>query len=69
MTAPSRVEIVEALPGGADVVCCVIATREKVAIVVNPMYPDAEAHARAHLPEKLTGIWICGPECDTVVAS
>jgi hypothetical protein len=58
---PERV--VEYLAGDCTVLCAVVATRGRVVIVVNSVYPDALAHAEAHLNGAGMGVWVCRPEC------
>ncbi len=54
---------VHSLDGDETVLCAVIATEGKVVIVVNTRYPDALAHAEAHLAHGLDCVFICTPDC------
>ncbi len=60
--SPERV--IHPLVGDCTVLCVVIATREKIVIVVNAGYSHALKHAERHIANgNGEGVWICGPEC------
>ena len=55
---------IEQLDGDDTVLCVLAAARQKIVAVVNTPYPEAEAHARAHIAAGFGDVQICGPECD-----
>ena len=54
---------IEQLEGDETVLCVLVAARQKI-VVVNSRYPEAEAHARAHIAAGFGDVQICGPDCD-----
>ena len=52
------------LDGDDTVLCVLVAASQKIVAVVNTRYPEAEAHARAHIARGFDQVQICGPECD-----
>ena len=59
-----REKVVSFLDGDATVLCAIVATPGKVAIVVNSYYPGALEHAELHLcTQPGECVWICSPDC------
>lgn len=55
--------VIHSLAGDATVLCAVVRAGGRASIVINDRYPDALDHARAHLEQSDTSVWICSPDC------
>lgn len=55
--------VVHSLLGDATVLCVVVVARGRASVVFNERYPGALDHARRHLEQLGTSVWICSPDC------
>lgn len=61
---PRPERTISSLVGDETVLCAVVATPGRVAIVVNERYPGALEHAERHLcAQPDAAVWICSPDC------